>query len=122
MEPVDAVRPEHVRDLVRVRDHRGRPEREDEARELVDQQLRRLDVHVRVDEARDDPPAGGVDRLATLVGADPGDDTVHDRDVGIEPFAREDREHSAAADDEVGRLVPPGDRETLGEARHGGGP
>ena len=53
-EPVDAVGPEHVRELVRVGDDRRRPERQHEAGELVDQELRRLDVDVRVDEARDD--------------------------------------------------------------------
>ena len=47
--PSDA---EHVRDLVRVGDDGRRPERQHEARELVDEQLHRLEVHVRVDEAR----------------------------------------------------------------------
>ena len=51
-QPVHAVGAEHVRDLVRVGDDRGRPERQHEPRELVDEQLRRLEVHVRVDEAR----------------------------------------------------------------------
>ena len=49
-EPVDAVRAEDVRDLVRVGDDGGRAEREDEARELVHEELRGLQVHVRVDE------------------------------------------------------------------------
>ena len=53
-EPVDAVRAEDVGDLVRVGDDGRGPEREDEARELVHEQLRRLEVHVRVDEAGDD--------------------------------------------------------------------
>ena len=51
MHPVDA---EDVRDLVRIGDDRGRPEREHEPRELVDHELHRLEVHVRVDEAGDD--------------------------------------------------------------------
>ena len=59
-----AVSAEDVRDLVRVRDDRRRPERENEAGELVRQELRRLQMHVRVYEARDDVPAGGVDGLA----------------------------------------------------------
>jgi hypothetical protein len=50
-QPVDAVGAEHVRDLVRVGDDGGRAERQHEPRELVDEQLRRLEVHVRVDEA-----------------------------------------------------------------------
>ena len=53
-QPVDAVGAEHVRDLVRVGDDRGRPERQHEPRELVDEELRRLEVHVGVDEAGDD--------------------------------------------------------------------
>ena len=56
-QPVHAVGAEHVRDLVRVGDDRRRPERQHEARELVDEQLRRLEVHVRVDEPRDDVAA-----------------------------------------------------------------
>ena len=42
-----------------------------------------------------------------LVGAEPGDDAVADRHVGVEPLAREDAEDAAAADDEVGGLVTP---------------
>ena len=61
-QPVDAVGAEHVRDLVRVGDDRGRAEREDEALELVDEELHRLDVHVRVDEAGHDEAARRVDR------------------------------------------------------------
>ena len=56
-QPVHAVGAEHVRDLVRVGDDGRRPERQHEPRELVDEQLRRLEVHVRVDEARARPSA-----------------------------------------------------------------
>ena len=80
-QPVHAVGAEHVRDLVRVGDDRRRAERQHEPRELVDEQLRRLEVHVRVDEAGHDPAAGRVDRLAPLVVAEPGDEAVDDRDV-----------------------------------------
>ena len=110
-QPVDAVGAEHVRDLVRVGDDRRRPERQHEARELVDEQLHRLEVHVGVDEARDDEAARRVDHLGAVVLADPGDDAVGDRDVGVEPLAREDAEDAAAADDGVGGLVPASDRE-----------
>ena len=92
---MDAVGAEHVRDLVRVGDDRGRAERQDEARELVDQELRRLDVKMRVDEPGDQVAPGRVDRLAALVVAEPGDDAVDDRDVALEPFAREDAEDTA---------------------------
>ena len=114
-QPVDAVGPEHVRDLVRVGDDGGRPERQHEPGEFVDEELRRLEVHVRVDEARDDEAPGGVERLAAVVGAEPGDRSVDDGDVDVEPLAREDGEHTAAADDEVGRLVAARDREPARE-------
>ncbi len=117
-EPVHAVGAEDVRELVRVGDDRRRPERQHEAGELVDEQLRRLDVDVRVDEARDDPAPGRVDRLAALVLAEARDVAVHDRDVGVEPLAREDREDASAADDDVGGLVPAGDGESAGEVGH----
>ena len=117
-QPVDAVGAEHVRDLVRVGDDGGRAERQHEPRELVHEQLRRLEVHVRVDEAGHDPAAGRVERLAALVLAEPGDAAVDDRDVALEPLAREDREDAAAAHDEVGGLVAAGDRETAREVGH----
>ena len=66
-QPVDAVRPEHVRDLVRVGDDRRRPERQHQPRELVDEQLHRLEVHVRVDEAGHHEAAVGLDDLGSLV-------------------------------------------------------
>ena len=66
-----------------------------------------------------DEAAGRVDDLAALVVADPGDDPVRDRDVGVEPLAREDAEHAPAADDGVGRLVPTGDREPSRQVGHG---
>ena len=68
-------------------------------------------MHVRVDEPRHDVGAVRIQRLRPLVGAEPGDDAVADRDVGVEPFAREDAEDAAAANDEVGGLVPPRDRQ-----------
>ena len=110
-----AVGAEHVRDLVRVGDDRGRPERQHEPRELVDEQLRRLEVHVRVDEARHDVAAGRVELSSPVVVAEPGDEAVDDRDVAVEPLAREDGEHLAAAHDEVGGLVAARDREPTRE-------
>ena len=50
--------------------------------------------------------------------AEAGDPPVRDRDVHLEPLAREDREHPAAADDDVGRLVAACDREASGEVGH----
>ena len=62
-EPVHPVRAEHVRDLVRVGDDRGRSQRQHEPRELVDEELGRFEVDVRVDEAGNDPAARRVDSL-----------------------------------------------------------
>ena len=70
MDPVGA---EHVRDLVRVGHDGRRPEREDQPRELVDEELRRLEVHVGVDEAGDEPAAGRVQRPRALVVAEARD-------------------------------------------------
>ena len=121
MEPVDAVGAEDVRDLVRIRDDRGRPERQDESGELVREQLRGLDVHVRVDQPRHDVAAGGVDRLPALVRADAGDEPVDDRDIGGEPLPREDGQDAAAPHDEIGRLVPTGDGDATCKVGHGAG-
>ena len=89
-EPVDTVGAEHVRDLVRIGNHGRRAERQDEPCELVDQQLRRLEVHVRVDESGHDVATRRVQHLRPVVGADAGDVAVAHRDVRVEPLARED--------------------------------
>jgi hypothetical protein len=66
---------------------------------------------VRVDEARNDVGPLRVQGLGAVVLAEPRDHAVADRDVDVEPLAREDAENPTAADDEIGRLVTPGDRE-----------
>ena len=71
-----AVRPEDIRDFVRVGDNGRRSEREHEPRELVDQQLRGLEVHVRVDEARHEVAASRVELLGSVVFPEPGDEPV----------------------------------------------
>ena len=121
-QPVDAVDAEHVPHLVRVDDHRRRTERQHESRELVDEKLDRLEVHVGVDEPRDDIASLRVDRVVTLVGAETGDDAVDDRDVDVEPLPREAGEHEPPADDDVGGLVPPGDGEAAFECLHAAHP
>ena len=83
---MDAVDAEHVRDLVRVGDDRGRTEREHEARELVDHELRGLEVHVRVDEPGDDVASRASSDSRPSYVAEPGDDPVGDRDVDLEPL------------------------------------
>ena len=114
-QPVHAVRAEHVGDLVRVGDDRSRPERQHEARELVGEQLRRLEVDVRVDEPRHDVAARRVDDLGAVVLAEPCDPAVRHGDVDLEPLAREHREDAAAAHDHVRRLVAAGDGKASGE-------
>ena len=73
---------------------------------------------MRVDEARHDVRAVGVERLGALVLAESRDHSVADGDVDVEPLAREDGEHAAAAHDEVGRLVASGDREPARQITH----
>ena len=117
-QPVDAVRTEDIRDLMRIGDDGSRSHRQHEARELVDEQLRRLEVHVRVDEARCEVRAADIKRLVPLVFAQAGDVAVADSHVGLEPFAGEDGEDAAALDDEIGGLVSAGDGYAAGEVRH----
>ena len=113
-----AVDAEDVRDLVRIGDDSGRSEREDEPRELVDHELHRLEVHVRVDEAGHDEAPRRVERLAPLVVADTCDHAVGHCDVGLQPLAREDRQDASAAHDEIGGLVSPCDRKTALQPLH----
>jgi CO/xanthine dehydrogenase FAD-binding subunit len=115
---VHPIRAEHVRHFVRVGDDGRRPERQHESGELVDEQLRRLEVHVRIDEARHDPATGGVELLFALVVAQAGHVAVRDGHVHVEPLAGEDREDTAAADDEICWLVPTGYGEAPGEVGH----
>ncbi len=103
---------------MRVDDDRGGAEREEEPRELVQQQLRRLEVHVRVDQAGHDVAAAGVEHLPALVLAEAGHVAVDDRDVDLEPLACEDREDAPPAHDEVGGLVPARDRDPTAEILH----
>src|SRR6266508_897873 len=76
-------------------------------------------MHVGVDEARHDVAAGRVDDLRTVVIAEPRDVAVGDGYIGLQPLAREYREHASAPEDEVGALVAPGNRESAGEIGHG---
>ena len=117
-QPVHAVDAEDVRDLVRVGDDGGRPEREHESCELVDHELHGLEVHVRVDEPGDDVPPRRVERFAPVVAPDPGNDTVDDGDVGLQPLAREHREDASSANHEVGRFVAASHRESALQPFH----
>ncbi len=108
-QPVDAVGSEHVGDLVRVRDDRGRAPCEHDARELVDHQLRRLDVHVRVDESGHEEAPARVEPVAARIAAETRDAAVGDRDVDVEPLAGERGEDVGALDHQVGLVVAAGD-------------
>ena len=108
-QPVDAVGAEHVGDLVRVGDDRRRAVRQDRAGELVNRQLRGLDVHVSVDETGNQVGALDVQPLATVVATEADDVAVLDGDVDVEPLLGEDRKHPTARQHELGRLVPPRD-------------
>ena len=116
MDPVGA---EYIGDLVGVGDNRGRAEGQHQPCELSDEELRGLDVHVRVDEPRHHETPFGVDHLRGAVIAQPRHEAVDDRDVGLEPLAREHRQHGSALNDEVGRLVAPGDGDAPREVSHG---
>ena len=92
-------------------DDRRRPVRHDRPRELRRGQLRGLDVHVRVDEPGHQEPPAGVDPLAAVVGAEPGDPAAGDRHVAVQPLAGEDGEHARARDHEVRSAVAARDRD-----------
>ena len=78
-------------------------------RELVDHQLGRLDVHVRIDEARHEVAPAGIDTLTAGVAAEARDTPVCDRDVEVEPLLRERREDHRVLDHEVGLDITPCD-------------
>ena len=115
-----SVHAEDVRDLVRVGDDGGRAERKDQSCELVDHQLHGLEVHVRVDEARDDVASRRIQRLVALVATDARDDAVDHRDVGVQPLASEHRQDATTLYDEVGRLVSAGDGDATLQPFHRG--
>jgi hypothetical protein len=117
-QPVDAVRAEHVRDLVRIGDHGRRAQGQHEPSELVNEELRRLEVHVRVDESRYDVPPRGIDDVRPLVLAQPGDPAVRHGHVELQPLPREHREDVSSTDDKVRRLVTASDRDSASERGH----
>ncbi len=74
---------------------------------------------MRVDEARHDVAPARVQLLGPFVLPEPGDEAVHDRDIGFEPLPREDGENAAAAHDEICGLVSPRNRQPPRELVHG---
>ena len=104
-QPVNAVGSQHVGDFVRIGDYGRGPVREHHAHELVDHELGRLDVHVSVDESRDEIEAGGVDALASVEFSESGNAAVRNRDIGIDPFLGESGEDMRTGNHQIGRLV-----------------
>src|SRR5438128_11340664 len=103
---------------MRVGDDGRRAERQHEASKLVRQQLRRLEVHVRVDEPRHDEAPARVEYLSSLVVAEARDEAVDDGHVPVEPLACEYGEHAPSPNEQVGGLVAAGDGEAAGEIGH----
>jgi hypothetical protein len=62
-----AVQPEHVGDLVRIQDHRGRAVGQDRPGELIEHELGRLQVHVAVDEPGEENLARRVEGRPSFV-------------------------------------------------------
>ena len=62
-------------------------------------------MNVGVDEPGHDKCAARVHLLAPAIGPKTRHESVGDRDVRVDPFAREHREHLAAGEHEVGGLV-----------------
>ena len=89
----------------------GRAVGEDGAHELVDPQLRRLEVHVRIDESRSQRGARNFDNLDRLVSPPADDDPVRDREIGLDPLTRAWDKDLAARDEQISRLVSTSDSE-----------
>ena len=68
-------------------------------------------MHVRIDEARRKVGTAHVELLAPLVRTEAGHEPLDDRDVGLEPLFRENREHLSAAQHQIRGLVASGDRQ-----------
>ena len=106
--PAHSLEAEDVRHLVVVDERGGRPVRKHGLGEARDGDHHRLDVQVRVDQARDEVRAFRVDRLGLRADRVPDvaehrHAAVGDRDVGaVEDLARVHVHEPAAADDEVG--------------------
>ncbi len=105
--------PEHVGHLVRVGGHGRRPQGQDSADELVDPQLRRLQVHVGVDEAGRHRGAVEVDHFDGVPGAPTGHHAIGNGQVGRHPLPGRGRQDPPAAEKQIGRLIAPGDRQDV---------
>ena len=107
LEIPDAIRPDHVGNLVRVADRRGHPPRRNAAVELERRHQRAFDMQMRVDEPRHQYQAADVDHLAPLVIlADPDNPVATDRHVALHARPGHQVEHLAPAQHLVRRFVP----------------
>ncbi len=106
-EELDAIRPEHVADLVGIYDHTGHPARHDGASELGRLEERALDVQVAVDQARQDEGARQVELIGTAVIPQPDDVALVDGHVGRMNLVGEDVDDPSPLQDQVRRLEPP---------------
>ena len=113
MHQPDARQPEHVGDLVRIDEHRGRAVRDHRAAELRHRHHAALDMHVPVAEPRHEIAAAGVDddRLLAdrVAGVRPaiGEAPADDRKVGAgDDLARMHIDPAPVAHHQIGRLAP----------------
>jgi len=101
----DAVRAEHVGDLVRIADGGCDPARQHATVELRRGHQRGFDVEVRVDEAWDGEQPAPVDLLFAVICTVGADDAVAaDGDIGPGNLSRHQIEQPDIGDDEVGRF------------------
>ncbi len=105
-EQLDAGRPHDVGDLMRIRDDRACSPGNHDRRELRRDQQRALDVHVRIDQARDDRSTLEIDPLGCIPfeRSNAGDPSVGNDDVRLENGSGEDVGHPTARKDQISRL------------------
>ena len=103
-EVADALRAEHVGDLVGIAEDSGDTVRQDATVEFKRRHHRRFDVHMRVDEARHGEASASVDLgLAGILPVGADDAIFHDGDVGRFDRAGDEIEQAHVLDDEIGR-------------------
>ncbi len=95
----DSGNTEYVRDLVRVGSHGGGAVGEHAADELVDPQLGRLQVHVRVDEPGGEGGTADVDGVDRVARTPPDHHAVADREVGVDPLTGGGHEDASSRDE-----------------------
>ena len=98
-----AFEAEHIGDLMGVPDRRRHAMRQHATVELGGREKRGFDVAMRVDEARHDDLAGGIDLARAAIAAFDADDAVPaNRDIASLERAGDEVEDAAPLDDEIG--------------------